>query len=109
MTAIGDFILALIASLSSTTFRFRVNREKPFLPLRFSQNHVYPISQLLKVVETCFWVQNDRNRRFYIRTYNKPKLYDLGFSRKSRKTVFVYRDFLSRRKFISQLLKVIET
>ena len=32
------------------------------------------VSQLLKVVETWFWAQNDRNSRVYISTYNKPKL-----------------------------------
>ena len=31
MTAIPEFILALITTLSSRTFRFRVNREKLFL------------------------------------------------------------------------------
>ena len=48
------------------------------------------VSQLLKVLETCFWAQNDRNGRVYISTYNNSKLYDLPFSRKSRKTVIVY-------------------
>ena len=44
------------------------------------------LSQLLKVVETLFWAQNDRNVRVYIGTYNNIKLYDLPFSRKTRKT-----------------------
>ena len=32
------------------------------------------VSRLLKVVETRFWAQNDRNSRVYISTYNNPKL-----------------------------------
>ena len=32
------------------------------------------VSRLVKVVETQFWAQNDRNGRVYISTYNKPKL-----------------------------------
>ena len=32
------------------------------------------LSQLLKVVETPFWAQNDRNTRVYISTYNNSKL-----------------------------------
>ena len=39
------------------------------------------------VVETWFWAQNDGNRQVYISTYNKVKLWELPFSRKSRKTV----------------------
>ena len=32
------------------------------------------LSSLLKVVETWFWAQNDRNRQVYISTYNIVKL-----------------------------------
>ena len=32
------------------------------------------VSRLLKVVETQFFLQNDRNSRLYISTYNNPKL-----------------------------------
>ena len=44
-------------------FRYARNREKRKI-----------ISQLLKVVETQIWAQNDRNGRVYISTYNNPKL-----------------------------------
>ena len=44
------------------------------------------ISQLLKVLETYFWAQNDCNSRVYISTYNNSKLLDLPFSRNSQKT-----------------------
>ena len=44
------------------------------------------VSRLLKVVETQIWAQNDRNSRFYISTYNNPKLSDLPFSRNLAKT-----------------------
>ena len=32
------------------------------------------ISQLLKVVDTCFWAQNVRNMQVYISTYTNAKL-----------------------------------
>ena len=64
------------------------------------------LSQLLKVVETLFCAQNDRNMQVYISTYNKVKLYWLPFSRKSRKTVFASRNLA---KNLSRLLKVVET
>ena len=32
------------------------------------------LSSLPKVLETCFWAQNDRNGRVYISTYNNFKL-----------------------------------
>ena len=58
MTAICKFIYALITLLSSTTFRFCVNREKPFLVVAIVAEFV---THLLKVVDTCFWAQSDCN------------------------------------------------
>ena len=42
----------------------------------FARNRDYTLSlsQLLKVVETCFWAQNDRNMQVYIGTYTSAKL-----------------------------------
>ena len=45
------------------------------------------LTSLLKVVDTCFWAQNDRNVQVYISTYNNFKLYGASFSHKSQKTV----------------------
>ena len=59
-------------------------------------NWVKKLTLLLKVVETCFWAQNDRSIEVYIGTYNNIKLYDLPFSRKTLKTVFGNRDCENR-------------
>ena len=85
MTAICKFICALITLLSSTTFRFCVNCEKPFPAIAIVGKFV---TRLLKVVETCFWAQNNRNMQVYLCTYNIVKLYDLPFLRKLQKPVF---------------------
>ena len=50
------------------------------------------VTQLLKVTETCFWAQDDRNMGVYLCTYNIFKLYNLPFLHKSRKTVFGFRN-----------------
>ena len=42
------------------------------------------ISWLVKVLETCFWAQNDRKMQVYISTYNIHKLSALPISRKTR-------------------------
>ena len=58
MTAICKFICALITLLSSTTFRFCVNREKPFSAIAIVAKFV---TQLPMVIQTCSWAQNDHN------------------------------------------------
>ena len=70
MTAICYFICALITSLSSITFRFSVNHEKPFsgvVKTGFQElQSLKIVTQHLKVVETCFWAQNDRNVCYFV-------------------------------------------
>ena len=51
------------------------------------------ISRLLKVDETCSWAQTNRNMQVYLCCYNIPKLQELYFLCKSKKTEFTPSPF----------------